>query len=193
MEETQNPFKEQEQEQEQDIEENVETKEETKEELEEKSSKPEDSINNDEKYEELNNKYIRLAADFDNFRKRTATEKQELSTYAQMELLKKILAVLDTLERASEQLKDIDDSKTIKEGYGAVHKQFIDTLNKIGLVEIEALGAQFNPNEHEAVTQVETDEYEPDSVALVVQKGYKLNDKVVRPAFVGVAKNKENE
>ena len=61
----------------------------------------------------------------------------------------------------------------------------------MGLVEIEALGADFNPQEHEAITQVTTDEYEPDTVAMVAQKGYKLGDKVVRPALVGVAKKKD--
>ena len=146
-----------------------------------------------EKYEDLNNKYIRLAADFDNFRKRTIQEKEELSKYATVEVLKKIATVLDTFDRAKEQLKEIDNCQTVKDGYEGAYKQFIDTLTKIGMEEIEALGKEFNPNEHEAITQIPTDEYEPDTVAVVAQKGYKLQDRIIRPALVGVAKKKEDE
>jgi len=149
--------------------------------------------NLEEQLEELNNKYLRLAADFDNFRKRTATEKQELLKYGASEVLKKILVVLDTFDRAKESLKDIDNCQTVKESYEVAFKQLLDTLKKIGVEEIEALGKEFDPNCHEAVTQIPTDEYEPDCVAAVVQKGYKLSDKILRPALVGVAKKKENE
>ena len=145
----------------------------------------------EEKYEELNNKYIRLAADFDNFRKRTQKEKEEISTYTKIEVIKKLTTVLDTFDRAQEHLKDIDNCDTVKESYEVAYKQLLDILKKMGLSEIEALGADFNPNEHEAITQVPTDEYEADKVAMVAQKGYKLDDKVVRPALVGVAKEKE--
>ena len=146
-----------------------------------------------EKLEELNNKYLRLAADFDNFRKRTAAEKQDLLKYGASEVLSKILGVLDTFDRAKESLKDIDNCKTVKDSYELAFKQLIDTLKKVGMEEIDALGKEFNPSEHEAVTQVPTDEFEVDHVACVVQKGYKLADRVLRPALVGVAKKKENE
>ena len=183
MDDNKNPFK--------DSEKNEEIKEEELQEQETEQELPEED-NQDNKYEELNNKYIRLAADFDNFRKRTAQEKEELSKYTTVEILKKIVSSLDTFDRAQESLKEIEDAKTIKEGYEVAYKQLLDTLTKIGLVEIEALGAQFNPNEHEAITQVPTDEYEPDTIAVVAQKGYKYQDKIVRPALVGVAKDKEN-
>ncbi len=186
MDENKNPFKEDEAE---DIKE--ETKEEQEENIEE--SQEEEKQDNDEKYQELNNKYIRLAADFDNFRKRTTSEKEELSKYTTVEILKKITSCLDTFDRAQESLKEIEDVKKVKEGYEVAYKQLTDTLSKIGLVEMDALNKPFNPNEHEAITQVETDEYEPDTIAVVAQKGYKYQDKVVRPALVGVAKNKENE
>ena len=174
------------------VEENTEEKieEEIKEEIEEETSKEDDLI---AKYDELNNKYLRLAADFDNFRKRTAQEKQDLLKYGASEVLSKIVGVLDTFDRAKESLKDIDNSKTIKDSYELSYKQLLDTLKKVGMEEIEALGKEFNPTEREAVTQIPTDEYEPDCVAAVVQKGYKLLDKVIRPALVGVAKKKENE
>ena len=144
------------------------------------------------KYEDLNNKYLRLAADFDNFRKRTIQEKEELSKYASCEVLKKLTTVLDTFDRAQEHLKEIDNCQTVKESYDVAIKQLIETLKKCGMEEIEALGKEFNPNEHEAITQVPTSEFEPDTVAFVAQKGYKMGDRVIRPALVGVAK-KEDE
>ena len=188
MDDNKNPFEEQETQEEQG---SIEPQEEENIEAEEKEEETSEDV--DTKYEELNNKYIRLAADFDNFRKRTVAEKEELSKYTTVELLKKIVSSLDTFDRARESLKDIDDVKTVKEGWEVAYKQLTDTLSKIGLVEIEALGNPFNHNEHEAITQIETDEYEPDCVAVVAQKGYKYKDKVVRPALVGVAKSKENE
>ncbi len=147
----------------------------------------------EKKYEELNNNYIRLAADFDNFRKRTLQEKEELSKFTTVQLMNKIASVLDTFERAQEQLKDIDNCQTVKESYEVAYKQFLDTLKKMGMEEIEAIGKAFNPNEHEAITQVPTNEYEPDTIAYVAQKGYKLNDRIIRPALVGVAKKLEDE
>lgn len=144
------------------------------------------------KYDDLNNKYIRLAADFDNFRKRTQAEKEELSQFTIVSILKQITGVLDTFDRAQEHLKEVEDCKTVKEGYEVAYKQLSDTLKKIGLEEIDCLGKPFNPNEHEAVTQIPTEEYEPDNVAVVMQKGYKLGKRVVRPALVGVATKKES-
>ena len=179
---------------------NEETKEEVKEEIKEEAkeeqkeeTKEEISEEEDKKYEELNNKYIRLAADFDNFRKRTSQEKQDLLKYGASEVLRKFISLLDTFERAQNSLKEIDNPQTIKEGYEVVYKQMIDAFKKVGIEEIDALGKEFNPAEHEAVTQIPTDEYEPNHVANILQKGYKLFDKVLRPAMVGVAKEKENE
>ena len=183
-------------------------KEEMKENIEEVSSEEnneiqEEEVNQEEvqtelqddfeaKYEDLNNKYLRLAADFDNFRKRTIQEKEDLSKYAASEVLKKLTTVLDTFDRAQEHLKDIDNCKTVKESYEVAVKQLIETLKKCGMEEIVALGKEFNPNEHEAITQVPTSEFEPDTVAFVAQKGYKMGDRIIRPALVGVAK-KEDE
>ena len=203
MENNANPFNEEKAEQEnienvqnaQEIDNKEENKEQNKEQ-EQAAPTQEEEQKIDEykvKYEELNNSYIRLAADFENFRKRTLQEKEELATFATIAVLKKIAAVLDTFDRAKDQLKEIEDCKVVKDSYEVAYKQLIDTLNKIGMQEIEALGKEFNANEHEAITQIPTDEYEPDMVAVVAQKGYKLNDKIIRPALVGVAKKKENE
>ena len=143
------------------------------------------------KYEDLNNKYLRLAADFDNFRKRTIQEKEDLSKYASAEVLKQMASVLDTFDRASEHLKDIDNCQTVKEGYEVAFKQLVETLKKCGMEEIVAMGEKFDPNLHEAITQVPSAELEPDTVAFVAQKGYKMGDRILRPALVGVAKEVE--
>lgn len=199
MEDNKNPFKEEELK-----EENKQSQEETNEvscdeqkEVQEENNQVNEETNEvdelNKKYEDLNNKYIRLAADFDNFRKRTIQEKEDLSKYACCELLKKLSTVIDTFERANEQLKEIEDCTKIKEGYDVIYKQFIDTLKKIGMEEIECLGKEFNPNEHEAITQIPTNDYEADCVACVMQKGYKFQDKLIRPALVGVAIKKEDE
>ena len=193
MEENKNPFHENE---EKIIEENN-TEENTKAEAdsveEDVENQEENKEDFEQKYEDLNNKYIRLAADFDNFRKRTVQERQELLKYGASEVLSKLTSVLDTFDRAKDSLKDIDNCEKVKESYEVAYKQLLDTLKKVGLQEIEALGKEFNPNEHEAITQVQTDEFDEDHVAVVAQKGYKLADKVLRPALVGVAKKKENE
>lgn len=190
MEDNKNPFQENLEEneniEESQVEENAEVEE------IEQVEKTEAKDDFEAKYEDLNNKYLRLAADYDNFRKRTIKEKEELSKYAAAEVLKKITTVLDTFDRASEHLKEIDNCQTVKESYEVAVKQLVETLKKCGLEEIEALGKEFNPNEHEAITQVPTNEFEPDTVAFVAQKGYKMGDRIIRPALVGVAK-KEDE
>ena len=189
MEDNKNPFQEEEL---KETEENKELEDTQTEEIEEQKEE-EQKEDFEAKYEDLNNKYLRLAADFDNFRKRTIQEKDELSKFATIEVLRKLTSVLDTFDRAQEQLKDIEECQTVKDSYNIAYKQLLDTLKKCGMEEIEALGKEFNPNEHEAITQVPTDEVEPDKIAFVAQKGYKMGDKVIRPALVGVAKKKEDE
>ena len=189
MEDNKNPF------QEEELKENTEIKEELTE-TEEEQIEPIEETQEDDfqaKYEDLNNKYLRLAADFDNFRKRTIQEKEDLSKYAAAEVLKKLTVVLDTFDRASEHLKDIDNCQTVKESYEVAIKQFVETLKKCGMEEIDAMGKVFNPNEHEAITQVPTNDFAPDTIAFVAQKGYKMGDRVIRPALVGVAKSIEEE
>ena len=190
MTDNQNPFKETE-----NVEENtnevVENIEETTEQAEEQVEETNSTDEYKEKYEDLNNKYLRLAADFDNFRKRTAAERESLLKYGCAEILGKLTTVLDTFDRAQEHLKNVEDCKTVKESYEVAFKQLVDTLKKAGMEEIQALGQEFNPNEHEAISQIPTNEYAPDCVAVVMQKGYKFGDKVLRPALVGVSKEIE--
>lgn len=140
---------------------------------------------------DLNNKYIRMAADFDNYRKRQAQERESLLKYGAAETMTKLLAVLDTFERAKESLKDIDDAKSVKESYEVAFKQLLDTLKKSGLETIDALGAEFDPNLHEAIAQTPTNEHPDNTVISQMQTGYKLGDRVLRPALVNVALNEE--
>lgn len=189
MDDNKNPFQEEEQKENEVIEETTDAPQEEITEVVEETQKDDFEA----KYEDLNNKYLRLAADFDNFRKRTIQEKEDLSKYAAAEVLKKLTAVLDTFDRASEHLKDIDNCQIVKESYEVAIKQFVETLKKCGMEEIDAQGKEFNPNEHEAITQVPTNDFEPDTVAFVAQKGYKMGDRIIRPALVGVAKSIEEE
>ena len=140
---------------------------------------------------DLNNKYIRMAADFDNYRKRQAQERESLLKYGAAETMTKLLSVLDTFERAQESLKDIDDVKSVKESYEVAFKQLLDTLKKAGLETIDALGAEFDPNLHEAIAQTPTNEHPDNTVISQMQTGYKLGDRVLRPALVNVALNEE--
>ena len=140
---------------------------------------------------DLNNKYIRMAADFDNYRKPQAQERESLLKYGAAETMTKLLAVLDTFERAKESLKDIDDAKSVKESYEVAFKQLLDTLKKAGLETIDALGAEFDPNLHEAIAQTPTNEHPDNTVISQMQTGYKLGDRVLRPALVNVALNEE--
>lgn len=140
---------------------------------------------------DLNNKYLRMAADFDNYRKRQAQERESLLKYGAAETMTKLLAVLDTFERAKESLKDIDDAKSVKDSYEVAFKQLLDTLKKAGLETIDALGAEFDPNLHEAIAQTPTNEHPDNTVISQMQTGYKLGDRVLRPALVNVALNEE--
>lgn len=135
----------------------------------------------------LNNKYLRLAADFDNFRKRQMQERESLLKYGAEDTLKKIITVLDTFERAKKSIADLSECEKVKESYDVCVKQLYDTLDKIGLKKIDAKGEEFDPNLHEAVMQTPTNDYPANTVIDELQTGYKLFDKVLRPVFVNVA------
>ena len=144
-----------------------------------------------EELDDLNNKYLRLAADFDNFRKRQAQERESLLKYGAADTLTKILVVLDSFERAKKSLDELDDIQGVREGYEVVFKQLIDVLKKVGLEEIEAVGKEFDPNLHEAIARVPSEEHPDNTVVAIMQTGYKLGDRVLRPALVSVSHNEE--
>ena len=137
--------------------------------------------------EHLNNQYLRLAADFDNYRKRQAQEREALLKYGTEECMKKVIEVVDNFERAIKSVERIDDVDKMKETFFVLNKQLTDSLTKLGLEEIKCVGEKFDPILHEAVLQTKTEEYPEETVTQELQKGYKLGDKVLRPAMVAVA------
>ena len=138
------------------------------------------------KFAELNDKHLRLQAEFDNFRKRTAKEKLDLTATASENVIKDILPVLDDFERALQNMEKNGNESDIQ-GVTLIYNKLKDTLKKKGLEEIEAMGVEFNTDEHEALTMIPApDESKKGKVLDVIQKGYKLNGKVIRFARVVV-------
>ena len=140
-----------------------------------------------EKYNNLNNQYLRLAADFDNYRKRNEQEREALLKYGAENTLKKMLEVLDNFERGLKAIETVEDCDKVKECYNLAYKNFTDVLTKAGLETIKAEGEVFDPNYHEAVMQTPTNDKPENTIITELQKGYKLGDKVLRPALVNVA------
>lgn len=134
--------------------------------------------------EEESARYMRLMADFQNYKKRVEKEKTDIYSYANEKIATELLAVLDNFERA---LDHECSDKGFKEGMDMIFKQMFEVLEKSGLAEIPALGEDFDPNFHNAVMTEDTDEYESGKVSGVLQKGYTLNGKVIRPTMVKVA------
>lgn len=137
----------------------------------------------EEAAEDESTRYLRLMADFQNYKKRVEKEKKDLYSYANEKLVTKQLEVLDNFERALEQ-ETSDES--FKKGMEMIFKQLSNVLEKSGLAEIAALGEDFDPNVHNAVMTEETEDYESGKVSGVMQKGYTLNGKVIRPSMVKV-------
>ncbi|MCI7145818.1 MAG: nucleotide exchange factor GrpE [Clostridiales bacterium] len=163
------------------IEEREKTEEEDKEEKG-KESTEEKAEGKEEPEEDENTRYLRLMADFQNYKKRVEKEKSDLRSYANEQIMSQLLEVLDNFERAL--LQEAGDG--FKEGMEMIFRQLSDVLVKAGLAEIPALGEEFDPNFHNAVLTEETEEYESGKVSGVMQKGYTLNGKVIRPSMVKV-------
>lgn len=154
---------------------------------EEKVEKTEEVNPLQEKYDALNNQYMRLAADFDNYRKRQEQEKEALLKYGAENTLKKMIEVLDNFERGIKAIETVEDCEKVKECYYLAYKNFTDVLTKAGLETIKAEGETFDPNFHEAVMQTPSSEHPEHTIIAELQKGYKLGDKVLRPTLVNVA------
>ena len=157
-----------------------------------KSEKSDEKFNElQQKYDTLNQQYLRLAADFENYRKRQEHEREDLLKFGTENALKKMLEVLDNFERGKKALEKVEDYAKVKESFDLVHKQTVETLKKLGLEEIETEGKEFDPNFHDAVMQTPTSEHPEHTVINELQKGYKMGDKVLRPALVNVATSQE--
>jgi molecular chaperone GrpE len=140
------------------------------------------------KSDEYYDRILRLQADFDNYKKRQDKEKIEFVKYANEEIMAEILNIIDDFERAVEAGKTKHDFDVLYKGIEMIHKDFKEFLKQKGLKEIEAEGKPFNPHEHEAMMQEETDKHPEDYVVEEFQKGYTFNGRVIRPSKVKVAK-----
>ena len=137
----------------------------------------------EESLHEANDKYVRLFAEYDNYRKRTAKEKTETYQNASVQCIEKLLPVIDSFERSLEA--ECSD-ENFKNGMQMIWGQMKDFLTKMNVTEVEALGAEFDPNVHNAIQQLDGTDYASNHVCQVFQKGYMLGDKLVRPAMVAV-------
>ncbi|MCI6560466.1 MAG: nucleotide exchange factor GrpE [Ruminococcus sp.] len=133
---------------------------------------------------EANDKYVRLFAEYDNYRKRTSKEKTETYNNALSKCIENILPVVDSFERSVES--ECTD-ENFKNGMKMIFNQLKDILSKMNVTEVEALGKEFNPNVHNAISQQDGTDYASGYVCMVYQKGYKMGDKLIRPAMVAVA------
>ncbi len=144
----------------------------------------------EKEYRELYDKFVRLHAEFENFKKRMMKDKQEAIKFANQALIQEILPFVDNLERSLEHAGEAKNIEALKEGVEMTIQHFLKVLEKSGLEAIKAEGEPFDPNVHEAIMQVETDEMESNMVVEELQKGYKLHGRVIRPATVTVSKKK---
>lgn len=138
-------------------------------------------------------KYLRAIAELDNYKKHAAKEKAELLKFGNENLIKDILPILDSFDRGLEQARSAREIETLVEGMKMIQSQLLGCLEKHGVVRIESLGREFDPNLHEALTTVETAEREPNRVVQEFEKGYLLNDRLLKPAKVAVSRSTENE
>ena len=135
--------------------------------------------------DEKDDKYKRLQAEYSNYMRRTQQEKETIGLFANEKIIGELIPVLDSMERAIDACTDKEDN--MYKGIELVHKQLIDCLQKFGVEEIAALNEEFDPNLHLAVMQESVEGVEANKVVMVLQKGYKLKTKVIRPTMVKVS------
>jgi molecular chaperone GrpE len=145
-------------------------------------------LEKDQQLQEKEQQYTRLYADFENYRRRTQREKDDLQINIKADVLKEVLTVMDNFERAKSQIQiETEREEAINDSYQAVYRQFLMTLEKLGVTPIEAQGKPFDPVFHEAVMQTASDEHTEETVLAEFQRGYVIGDKVLRHAVVKVA------
>ena len=152
----------------------------------EAEAEPEEKKEEASAEEQESERYMRLMAELQNFKRRAAKEKSDIHAFANERIIGDLLPVMDNFERALET--ETEDTEAYAKGMQLIFEQLKTALEKAGLKEIEALGLDFDPNVHNAVMTDNTEEYENDKISKVLQKGYKLNDKVIRPSMVAVNK-----
>ncbi len=176
-----------------EITETGETVEQSREEAEGEKALPEkEAPSEDRQIRELNDKYLRLYAEFDNYRKRVNRDKDDMRRYANESLLSELLSVVDNLELALKH--GVCDPKTgLLQGVEITLKEFMRVLEKFGVRRIESEGKSFDPAVHHAMAQVERDDMEEKMVAEELRPGYLYHEKVLRPSLVAVSKKKTEE
>lgn len=177
-----------EQEVKQETAENTETTE-AAEEVEAKAEEEAKTDPKDEQITELQNRLLRLQADFDNYRRRTATEKEQLSAFVTADVVDKFLRVLDNFERAELSVASAKTMESVVSGMKQIRRQFDDCLKSLDVTEIPAQNEKFDPNLHEALMRGQNPDLEDDTIDMVLQKGYRLRDKVIRHSKVRVINN----
>lgn len=140
------------------------------------------------KVKESHERMLRAVADLDNYKKRAQKEKEDVQRYGIEKLLRDFLPVIDNLERALEASKQGTDIESLRQGVTMTRKQFEDTLGRNGVKGFTSVGQPFDPHVHEAMQQIETSEIPPNHVVVEMVRGYTLNDRLIRPALVAVAK-----
>ena len=155
--------------------------------VEKEDNKKEKKNPHQEKIDELNDKVLRQMAEFENFRKRTDKEKSQQFELGQGNVLEQLLPVVDNFERGLAAVPDEEKDGAFADGMNKIYKQLIKQLEDLGVTPIEAVGKEFDPNLHNAVMQVESQEYESGIVAQELQKGYMFHDTVLRHSMVAVA------
>jgi molecular chaperone GrpE len=138
------------------------------------------------KLEEADNRYLRLQADFDNFRRRSRIELEASAKYRAQSIITDLLPAIDNFERAMKMEVDNDQAKSLMQGVEMVYRSLLDALKNEGVEVIEAVGKEFDPHLHQAVMQAEDENYGPNIVVEEFQKGYMLKDRIIRPAMVKV-------
>jgi molecular chaperone GrpE len=138
------------------------------------------------KLDETENKMLRAQADFDNFRRRARLDQEAAQKYRAQSLVSEILPALDNFERALQIEASNDQTKSLLQGMNMVYNQLVQALQNEGVETIKSVGEQFDPHLHQAVMQVEDENYDSNTVIEELQKGYKLKDRVIRPAMVKV-------
>lgn len=139
-----------------------------------------------DKLEEADNRYLRLQADFDNFRRRTRLDLEAGQKYRAQKLITDLLPAIDNFERAMKVEADNEQTKTLLQGMDMVYRSLLDALKNEGVEPIEAVGKEFDPHQHQAVMQGEDENFGSNIVTDEFQKGYLLKDRVIRPAMVKV-------
>ena len=141
----------------------------------------------------LLDKYLRIYADFENYKKRVSRDLEESNKYANERLLKEFLSVVDNLGRAIFHTKDLREPTRILEGLELILKQCLEVMGKFGVSSFESHLQPFDPSKHEAMSEMQSDDHEDGTVIEEIQRGYRLNDRILRPAMVIVSRKKVSE